>query len=117
MLFGVHSIFPPPEISKHQGEELISQKKLKQGKGTWTTTKEILGWLVNGANFTLQLMPEKCAKMSKLIKEVCKQTHCPLQKFQELAGKLQHASFGIPGGRGLFSLIHAAMRTLTKWFL
>ena len=114
MLFGVHSIFPPPEISKHQGQDPISQKKLQQGEGKWATTKEILGWLVNGANFTLQLMPEKCAKISKLIKKVCKQSHCPLQKFQELAGKLQHASFGIPGGKGLFSPIHAAMRTTTK---
>ena len=26
-----------------------------------------------------------------------------------LAGKLQHASFGIPGGRGMFSPIQAAM--------
>jgi len=59
-------------------------------------------------------MPEKCAKISKLIKKVCKQSHCPLQKFQELAEKLQHASFGIPGGKGLFSPIHAAMRTTTK---
>ena len=39
---------------------------------------------------------------------------CALQKFQELAGKLQHASFGIPGGKGLFSPIFKALRTTTK---
>ena len=45
MLFGVHSIFPPPEISKHQGKDPISQKKLQQGKGTWATTKKYSdGW-------------------------------------------------------------------------
>ena len=53
MLFGVHSVFPPPEISGHQGEDPILQKKVLQGGGTWETTKEILGWLVDGAKFTL----------------------------------------------------------------
>lgn len=114
MLFGVHSIFPPPEISGHQGEDPISQKKLQQGDGSWTSTKEILGWLIDGANFTLQLLPEKCTIIAKLIKKLCKQQHCSLLKFQELAGKLQHASFGIPGGKGLFSPIHRALRTKTQ---
>ena len=35
---------------------------------------------------------------------------CPLQKFQQLAGKLQHASFAIPGGKGLFSPIYTALK-------
>ena len=36
--------------------------------------------------------------------------YCKLQVFQELAGKLQHASFGVPGGKGLFSPIHRALQ-------
>jgi len=32
----------------------------------------------------------------------------PFKKFQVLAGKLQHASYGIPGGAGLFSPIDMA---------
>mgnify|MGYP003334029408 CR=1 FL=1 len=35
---------------------------------------------------------------------------CPLRKFQTLAGKLQHASFAIPGRRGLFSPIYHALK-------
>ena len=115
MLLGVHSVFPPPAFTGHQGEDPISQKKLKQGEGTWATTKEILGWLVDGANFTITLLPEKCAKISKLIKKITKMKACPLQKFQELAGKLQHASFAIPGGRGLFSPIYRAMKNPAKF--
>ena len=114
MLYGVHSIFPPPEITGHQGQDPISQKKMDQGDGTWAYTKEILGWLVDGANFTLQLMQDKCKKICTLIKKVSSKKFCALQKFQELAGKLQHASFGIPGGKGLFSPIFKALRTTTK---
>ena len=38
---------------------------------------KILRWLVNIAKVTLQLMPEKCSKILKLIKKVCKQTLPP----------------------------------------
>jgi len=114
MLYGVHSIFPPPEVSGHHGQDPISQKKIDQGDGTWSTMKEILGWLVDGANFTIQLTPDKCEKIARLIKKVCKTKFCRVKKFQELAGKLQHASFGIPGGKGLFSPIHQALKNPVK---
>ena len=115
MLYGVHSVFPPPDVSGHQGEDPISQKKLAQGEGTWSFQKEILGWLVDGANFTIQLMPEKCSKIVKLIKEISRRKTVPLLLFQELAGKLQHASFAIPGGKGLFSPVHRAMKGLPSY--
>ena len=110
MLYGVHSIFPPPDITGHAGQDPISQKKLAQGEGTWTTTKEILGWLVDGAKFTIQLTPDKCKKISKQIKRICSFKRCPLRMFQEIAGKLQHASYGIPGGKGMFSPLYRAMK-------
>ena len=115
MLYGFHSIFPPPDVSGHQGEDPISQKKLAQGEGTWSFHKQILGWLVDGANFTIQLMPEKCKKIAKLIKDITKRKAVPLLAFQELAGKLQHASFAIPDGKSLFSPIHRAMQGLTNY--
>ena len=87
---------------------------MDQGDGTWSTTKEILGWLVDGANITIQLMPDKCEKIARLIKKVCKTKFCAVVKFQELAGKLQHASFGIPGGKGLFLPIHRALKNPVK---
>lgn len=110
MLHGIHSIFPPPSITGHQGEDPISQKKLHEGEGTWSYQKEILGWLVDGANFTIQLMPSKCEKILLQIKSALKLQYVPILTFQELAGKLQHASFGIPGGKGLFSPIYLALK-------
>ena len=35
----MHSIFPSSEVSGHQGEDPISQKKLKQVEELWETTK------------------------------------------------------------------------------
>ena len=111
MLLGVHAIFPPPATTGHSGEDPISQKKLAQGEGTWSYTKEILGWLVDGANFTIQLPPTKCDTIVANIKHTIRRQTISLQQFQELAGKLQHASYGIPGGKGLFSPIYKALQT------
>ena len=36
-------------------------------------------------------------------------SRCSLNKYEKLAGKLQHASYGIPGGTGLFTPIQMAM--------
>lgn len=80
-----------------------------QGDGEWDTMKEILAWIVDGVNFTIQLPPEKCQKITTLIKAVQRMKACPLTKYQELAGKLQHASFAIAGGKGLLSPIHAVL--------
>ena len=110
IIVGIHSIFPPPEITKHQGEDPISQKKMHQGESTWETTKELLGWIMDGVEFTIQLAPTRCKRIVTLITKVAHMKRCPLQKFQTLAGKLQHASFAIPGGKGLFSPIYHALK-------
>ena len=109
MLHGVHSIFPPNEITHHPGGDSIAEKKIDKGEGKWEYKKEILGWDFNGLDSTIQLPPDKCDKIIKLIKQITRMKSLPLKKFQRLAGKLQHASMGIPGGAGLFSPLQSAM--------
>ena len=109
MIHGVHSVFPPPELSGHNGHDPVSKPKLEKGEGLWAFEKEILGWILNGKNNTLQLPPKKCETIRKLINKIIKLKRVSLNKFQKLSGKLQHASFGIPGGSGLFSPIQRSM--------
>jgi hypothetical protein len=109
MLHGVHSCFPPPTVTKHMGGDPISEKKLHQGDGTWDTEKEILGWILNGKDYTVHLPVKKCETIRQLIRSMLKKNKCSLHTYQVLAGKLQHASFGLPGGAGLFSPIQMAM--------
>ena len=53
--------------------------------------------------------PIKVPKTHQTMLKIANMKYGKLQTFQELVGKLQHASFGVPGGKGLFSPIHQAM--------
>ena len=57
------------------------------------------------------MMPEKCKKIAHLINKVCKLKYYKLKQFQELSGKLEHDSFGISGGKGIFLPIYRAIKT------
>lgn len=115
MLHGIHSVFPPPEVSGHHGEDPVAKKKMDAGDGTWDTIKEILGWIMDGANFTMQLPPTKCGKIAALIGAMVRKKGVTLNEFQKVAGKLQHASFGVPGGKGLFSPIWRVLQGNPPW--
>ena len=39
-------------------KDLVSIKKALQGDGDWTTTKEILGWMLDTEDGTLRLSPQ-----------------------------------------------------------
>lgn len=105
MLHGIHSIFPPRDITGHSGRDPISEKKLEKLEGLWQHTMEILGWIIDGANYTIQLPPSKVKKMITT-------------QFQKIAGSLHHASMGIPGGRGLFTTIwQAKAKAKSGWIL
>ena len=109
-LHGVHSIFPPPSISNHSGEDPVSIKKLSSGEGVFSYTKEILGWIFDGIHYTIYLPPSKSEKIITSIKKSLKKEQISLQKFQQLIGKLMHASIGLPMGKSLLSPAYAAMR-------
>jgi hypothetical protein len=110
MVNGIHAIFPPPEVTGHPGGDPVSEKKLAKREGVWDFCKEILGWDFDGKNYTIQLPPEKCKAIILQIRQLLQLQRPSLNKYQKIAGKLQHAAFGIPCGRALFSPIQEAMR-------
>ncbi len=110
ILHGIHSIFPPPAISGHNGEDPVSHGKLLKGEGFWSFEKEILGWDFNGQNFTIQLPPDKLEKITAKLTELINSTSASRKEFEKMAGKLNHATIGMPNGRGLTSPIYNAMK-------
>ena len=48
-------------------KDSVSIKKALQGDGDWTTTKEILVWMVDTEEETLRLSPKRKAELGTLL--------------------------------------------------
>ncbi len=68
ILHGIHKVFPPAHITGHQDDKPIALKKLHQGNGTWSTSKEILGWIFDGINHVISL---PSTKVKSLLSNLC----------------------------------------------
>ncbi len=110
VLHGVHSIFPPPAVSGHNGEDPVSHGKLLKGEGFWDFKKEILGWDFDGQHFTIQLPPDKVQKLQDKLDAILEEPQVPHKEYEKIMGKLNHASIGIPNGRGLSAPVYRAMK-------
>jgi hypothetical protein len=106
LLHAIHQIFPAdPSQDPHQ--DAISYKKLvSEHEGVWTTRKEILGWIMDGINRTIELPPKKVETILSTIKKCLRRQHAESKAFQSLVGKLTHATLGLPTGRSLMAPLY-----------
>ena len=105
ILHGIHDIFPP---SKDDTTDPISHKKLRKGKGTFETTKCLLGFEFDGVNNTIWLKMEKRAAILQIlhqwIRGAVKVKHgIPFAEFESVVAKLRHAFTALREGHGLLS--------------
>ena len=108
-LHAIHSIFPPPAVSGHVGgKDPISQKKLEKGDARFDIEKEILGFLINGADRTVRLSEPKAKSIADDITKLLKKSRVPLKRFRSVLGRLQHAARIIPAAKGMFTPLNNA---------
>ena len=84
MLHGIHSVFPPPSITGHNGGDPISEKKLDNLEGLWNQTKEIVGWIIDGVNYTIHLPKPKVDKIVQTLKKLARTKRIAVLDFQKL---------------------------------
>ena len=115
LLHAIHQIFPPPSATGHDGEDPISQKKLiLEGEGVWETRKEILGWIFDGINRTMELPPKKADSLRTTITSLLREQPLELKQFESFLGKCQHACFAIPGGKALLAPLYKVVHSATR---
>ena len=114
MLHGIHTIFPPPRRTGHDGQDPIHQKKAKT-EGSWEFVKEILGWVFDGINRCISLPEGKIAKLLELLKEMKHKCTMECKALMSLRGKLQHTTMGMPGATLLIGPIHKALTQDRLW--
>ena len=86
-----------------------------EGEGVWDTHKEILGWIFDGINRTMELPPNKLQFLDDHCRALLRQRRMEHKAFESFLSKCQHTSLGIPGGQALltplYRLLHSANRT------
>ena len=116
MLHGIHSVFPPTEVLHKEQADSVAETKLEKGDRLWAYEKEILGWVFCGKMFTIRPPQEKCDCILDRLHKIRKfKSKIPKKVLESLAGKLQHASFALPGGASLFLPIQQALATTSNW--
>ena len=109
LLTAIHSVFPPPNVTGHDGPDPISEKKLFEGDGIWDTRKEILGWIFDGVRRCIELPEAKVEALLTELHQARRRGAMPEKEFEKFRGRLRHACLGIPAGRSLMGPIDNAL--------
>ena len=111
ILHGVESVFPAPDVTGHaNGREPLSEKKIRRGKADWTIKKEVLGWLVDGDQRTVQLPPDKASAYIAKLKKLLRKKRIPIARFRKIVGKLRFAALCLPAGRSFMTPLNIALQ-------
>jgi hypothetical protein len=93
-------------------QEPISVKKLRKGNARWSTTKQMLGWIINTVQSTITLPPHRVERLFTILDSITPdQRRVSIQKWQLMVGELRAMAIAIPGARGIFSHLQAALQT------
>jgi hypothetical protein len=112
-LHAIHSVFTAPGATTMEGaKDPISEKKLHKGDGRWDTTKEILGYMLDGIARTIQLPQDRADDLLKEVRAILKKKRVPLKRFRSIVGRLQHAARILPVAKAFFTPLYNALRGL-----
>lgn len=81
-----------------------------KGDACWATTKRILGWDIDTRRGTLNLPPHRLERLYHLLDLVSPpQKRASVKTWYQRLGELRSMSPALPGSRGLFSMLQAAL--------
>jgi hypothetical protein len=104
---GIHDVFPADDIDSHANDP-ISEKKLKQLDGEYSTKKTILGFDFDGIEKTIWSEEAKQAHLLTVLHGWIRSsksgtTGIPFKEFETVVAKIRNAFTAIPAGRGLLT--------------
>jgi hypothetical protein len=113
LFHAVDNVFRPLDAADgpHR-KEPISISKLLKGDASWETCKKILGWIIDTVAMTLTLPESRLQRLADILAEIPRsQKRLSIQRWHRLLGELRSMSLALPGARGLFSHLQAALAT------
>ena len=109
LFHNIDRVFRPNDDHDTDRREVNSLKKLAKGDACFTYVKKILGWMINSISMHMTITPTRFRKVQNLLAEVKHVKRTTTRVWHRLLGTLRSLAPGIAGGRGLFSVLQAAM--------
>ena len=106
LLHSIDKAFRPLDNldTKHH-KHIPSIKKMKAGDANCDTRKVILGWIVDTVKGIITLPEHCCERLLEIFECLRHRRGVTLGKWHKTLGELRSMSLGIPGSKGLFSLL------------
>ena len=111
LLHGIDEVFRPLDKtdSPHRREP-VSLKKLRKGDCSWSTVKEVLGWVIDTASMTIHLPERRVKRLADILASLPPtQKQTSVKKWHKVLGELRSMSLAMPGARHLFSHLQNAL--------
>jgi len=111
LLHAIDAVFRPLDDQDNPTRKHVpSVKKLLKGDAYLCTRKVILGWIVDTLRGTLELPPHRIQRLHDIFASLRHKTRVTPATWHKVLGELRSMSLGIPGSRGLFSLLQEGFR-------
>jgi hypothetical protein len=115
LLHSIDGVFRPTDANDPPGRQPVpSLKKLLQGDAHLCTRKVVLGWLLDSLRQSIELPPHRVERLSVIFNSLRKKSRVSLKSWHATLGELRSMSLGIPGSRGLFSLLQEGFRHVDR---
>ena len=113
VMTGIHDVFPAND--EDDGDDPISEKKLKKFEGQYSTIKTLLGFDFDGVNKTMWLETAKREKLLTILRGWIRTGHrgaagIPFKEFESTIAKIRHAFTCIPMGNSLLSACNRILK-------
>lgn len=96
--------------SPHRKEPASVKKRLK-GDACWSTRKRILGWDMDTDSLSLHLPPHRLDWLREVLSWLLPpRKQLSIARWHKVLGELRSMSPALPGTRGLFSVLQAALQ-------
>jgi hypothetical protein len=110
LLHSIDAVFRPNQETDVTRAEPVSLKKLDKGDASWKTTHTILGWDVDTRKKTIALPQHRIDRLYEILDSIPPhQKRIGVTKWHKVLGELRSMSIALPGSRGLFSHLQAAL--------
>ena len=111
LLHCIDAVFRPVDsLDSPLRKQVPSLKKMLAGDSHLSTRKVVLGWVLDTVTQTLELPPHRIQRLQDIFESLRGKTRVPVKLWHKVLGELRSVSIGIPGSRGLFSLLQEGLR-------